>query len=306
MSGTDNAHVTGPVRFVGDEDPAVLARIEACQEIGQAILREVAALCDRHGIPVYLDAGTLLGAFRHGGWIPWDDDIDLLMFRSDYERFRQVSHELPADLHLTDAETGNDHATQVPRVGYRLSGFEWAERLGIRPPERQRIVVDIFLIDNDLTGRLARRLRVALATALAAAVAMRATSPKRILAAEQRRPDQVLGLLLYIGAHVLPRAWLQRSYLAVATAGSAGSTNVIVLNHDRSTRGNSLRRSAFGENSVRLAFEGTEYLAPAPEEYLSSHFGDSFRQLPPLSARRPHPVEGFWAEFRGQRWGCPP
>ena len=51
------------------------------------ILRDIDKVCREHGIRYFLDSGTLLGAVRHGGFIPWDDDVDLGMPRHDYERF---------------------------------------------------------------------------------------------------------------------------------------------------------------------------------------------------------------------------
>lgn len=51
------------------------------------ILRDVHALCKEHKLSYYLIGGTLLGSVRHGGFIPWDDDLDITMPRQDYERF---------------------------------------------------------------------------------------------------------------------------------------------------------------------------------------------------------------------------
>lgn len=60
------------------------------------VLEEIDKVCKRHNIRWYAYAGTLLGAVRHGGYIPWDDDLDIMMFRKDYDRFRELAgDELP-------------------------------------------------------------------------------------------------------------------------------------------------------------------------------------------------------------------
>lgn len=55
------------------------------------VLAEIDRICKKHNIPYFADWGTLLGAVRHGGFIPWDDDLDITMKRADYERFLQVA-----------------------------------------------------------------------------------------------------------------------------------------------------------------------------------------------------------------------
>ena len=57
------------------------------------LMVEFDKVCKKHNIQYYLDGGSLLGAVRHGGFIPWDDDIDLAMPREDYERFIQLGKE---------------------------------------------------------------------------------------------------------------------------------------------------------------------------------------------------------------------
>ena len=60
---------------------------------GLRILSEIDRICTCHRIPYYAAAGTLLGAVRSGEFIPWDDDIDIMMLRKDYLRFLQVAKE---------------------------------------------------------------------------------------------------------------------------------------------------------------------------------------------------------------------
>lgn len=72
--------------------PSIMKRAWAVE---LQVLNEVDKVCQRHGISWFADWGTLLGAVRHQGFVPWDDDVDIVMLREDYERFLQVSHELP-------------------------------------------------------------------------------------------------------------------------------------------------------------------------------------------------------------------
>lgn len=69
------------------------------------MLNEVIILCEKYGIQYFADWGTLLGVVRHGGFIPWDDDIDIAMLRKDYNRFIEVSNELSSPLFLKHYST---------------------------------------------------------------------------------------------------------------------------------------------------------------------------------------------------------
>lgn len=62
---------------------------------GLDILKFVDNVCREHGIQYFLSGGTLLGAIRHKGFIPWDDDVDLMMTRPEFDRFHEVMRSMP-------------------------------------------------------------------------------------------------------------------------------------------------------------------------------------------------------------------
>ena len=66
-------------------------QLRACQLKQLSILEEIDRICQKHKIDYWLDGGTLLGAVRHGGFIPWDDDIDIAMREEDMLRFIEVA-----------------------------------------------------------------------------------------------------------------------------------------------------------------------------------------------------------------------
>lgn len=110
------------------------------------ILKTIAALCDEHGIAWFIDAGTLLGAARHQGFIPWDDDIDIAMLRSDFDRFIEVARgHLPDGYSLHTFGNTPGFAGMFAKV-YR-DGTVFATRETQEAGCDQGIFVDIFPYD---------------------------------------------------------------------------------------------------------------------------------------------------------------
>lgn len=81
------------------------------------VMEQIRRVCDKHSIKFFADWGTLLGAVRHKGYIPWDDDLDLGMLRDDYERFIQVAqNELEGGLVLKSLYNDSEHDNVICRV----------------------------------------------------------------------------------------------------------------------------------------------------------------------------------------------
>lgn len=112
------------------------------------ILQEIDRICERNNIAYFASCGTLLGAIRHGGYIPWDDDLDIEMKRLDYERFLKVAvEELPEGYHISSPAL--DHKWNVPfaRVLNTMEIPLQGERLQQFHGFPMQAGVDIFPID---------------------------------------------------------------------------------------------------------------------------------------------------------------
>lgn len=97
--------------------------LRKAQDIMLEILLEVDRICKKHGIEYWLEWGTLLGAVRHKGFVPWDDDMDLGMRSPDYERFMEICpQELDSKYILqTGKDKGSGLSDGVIRIRYRNS-----------------------------------------------------------------------------------------------------------------------------------------------------------------------------------------
>lgn len=130
--------------------PVILTpeQLRAVQLTQLELLCEVRRICEKENIRYNIIAGTLLGAVRHGGFIPWDDDADIAMLRPEYEKFRAACQNY---LNENDFYFQDHKATPGYRWGYgklRRKGTEFLRNGQEHMPYEQGIFIDIFPLDT--------------------------------------------------------------------------------------------------------------------------------------------------------------
>lgn len=115
------------------------------------IFKIIDYVCRKNNIQYWLEGGTLLGAVRHGGFIPWDDDLDIAMTREDYEKFLSVAiKELPEDLFLQNLETTEKAQNTWTQIKDRKSKI----RIFAGENQHQGLYMDIFPCDYYSTNKI--------------------------------------------------------------------------------------------------------------------------------------------------------
>jgi len=129
-----------------------------CRELQMTILgilKELDRICTENGIKYWLDGGTCLGAVRHSGFIPWDDDADVCMYRADYERFLKVFKE---DEHYAMTTREDDLFYTQGFAKLRLKGQVLCERATTADIhyKHRGPFVDIFIVEDGtkLSGKI--------------------------------------------------------------------------------------------------------------------------------------------------------
>lgn len=133
----------------------------AHQQALLVILREFDRVCKVLDIPYVLFAGTMLGAVRHQGFIPWDDDLDIMMLRVDYERFlAEAEQVLDQEKFYLQKEFSAHWPVFFSKL--RMNGTTCLEKFHPRDPHiHQGIYIDIFPCDNAANSELGRRIQFA-------------------------------------------------------------------------------------------------------------------------------------------------
>lgn len=111
------------------------------------ILKEVDRVCKKHGITYFLDSGTALGAIRHKGFIPWDDDIDIAMLRDDYDHFCSIARdELNSQFFFQSIETDNNYNKFHAKI--RKNNTKYVESRIVGREMHQGVFIDVVPFDK--------------------------------------------------------------------------------------------------------------------------------------------------------------
>ncbi len=255
------------------------------------ILKVIHRFCEARGIRYYLSGGTLLGAIRHKGFIPWDDDIDIMMPRPDYERFCQ---EFAAPEHSVHTFK-NDSEYYYPFAKVFDDRTLLVEDRN--PKGRMSVCVDVFPLDGlpDDDGAPKRLLRLqrryyAVFSTLRAPPLFRRRSWKRQLALWVGIP---LRLIPRIFRSALTRMMLYRLDREVQKTDFTLAPFACVMVWGDSL--SELGPKSIYEGSSIVSFEGDTFKAmPEWDRYLRGHYGDYMQEPPPEQRVTHHDFRAWW------------
>ena len=262
-------------------DHTYMGKLDTVHEILLGYLLEIDRICTKHHIRYFLAGGTLLGAIRHHGFIPWDDDADVMMLREDFDRFMEVARqELPPNVFVQTSRTEriNHNAFTKLRIDDTLFATEFTGRF---PDMHNGIFFDVLAHDRTGNSRWTQKLH-RMATMISRSIVFNKWGNTDI------KSGGAHPLLCKIGSRVknlvpMPLAeWAQEKMYRFYQ-----NKNTDYLYDGM---GRNLKRGAFPrawlQESVRVEFEGHLFPVPAEyEKYLTWLYGD-YMEMIPVSARR--------------------
>jgi lipopolysaccharide cholinephosphotransferase len=247
------------------------------QRIQIELLAEFDALCRKHGLRYIIASGTLLGAARHGSFIPWDDDIDVEMLRSDYEKFCKIDkREFREDTFFQTNKTDKHYPWLYGKL--RRTGTQ-AVRLGQEHLKMHSgVFIDIFPRDGVPNRAILRSARGVIA----------AMSRKMLYSrVAWRTSETFIGRLGWGVVRLIPKqvAFGIAKLLSIVF-DEKRCDRVGCIGYHGKAETNGFSKSWFTEINT-LPFEGEQYYAPADwDSYLRYVYGDDYMTPPPPNRRQ--------------------
>lgn len=256
--------------------------LKRLQQAELEILTEFDRVCRKNGIKYSLTGGTLLGAVRNGGFIPWDDDADVSMLRDEYEKFKSV---LERDLdherfYFQDIEETPGYRWGYGKLRKRNTVFlrEHQEDM----PYEQGVFMDIFPRDGVLDGKIMRKIHK-LACFCVRKILWSAVGRHACKSGTWRMWYAFLYRLFGDGIYRIYR-------MLVRASNRNGATELVRALTFPVPRGYPGYRREWYGSYVDIQFEGRPFMAEKGYvEWLSQEFGN-YMELPPVEKRKVHPV----------------
>lgn len=259
-------------------------KLKRLQQTELDMLIEIDRICKKCGINYTLDGGTLLGAIRHDGFIPWDDDADVAMLRAEYDKFFEAcKSELDTDKYFLQ-EYRTDEAYPWGYSKLRRNDTLFLRGGQEHIPCHQGIFVDIFIYDDVPDNPIWRRLH------LFACTLIRKCQYSVVGKVEAK---SAAGRLWYSLIDHIPKRMLFSAIgrIAAVTDRHEGElARHMTYPYTKSRYG--LPRHCFNEFTDK-DFEGHTFkIFKDYDSYLTALYGD-YMSLPPENERKMHPVSGL-------------
>ena len=258
--------------------------IQKLHDLELEIAAEIKRICEKNRIRYFMIAGTLLGAVRHKGFIPWDEDMDFGMLRADFDRFvAACADELDPEKFFLQTD-GTDPGYTYAFAKIRLNGTRIVEGLSRDAAAHQGIFVDIFPFDNVPDNRLLRTLHE-----------RERYVWKNLLAVKlgyhngQKRAKS-LQKLLGAAAAVLPAGFIRKQKVKAFTRYNGHLTKMVVTAEGSYRYYREMIPYRYTQKLCRMPFADTEFFTFASyDAYLKEMYGD-YMKLPPEEQRNKHAV----------------
>ncbi len=239
------------------------------------ILQEIDRVCKCAGLTYYIYSGTLLGAVRHKGFIPWDDDIDLVMMRDEYEKFPEACEKYMDQSKFELQTLNSDPAGN--NVWMKLHDKNTAFISGVRRNgAMEGINIDIFPVDNVPDDDAVLQKRAKYFDRMNLVYQWRFAQRFRKAGWKMR----IFQLLIRLIPPLNEKKFKERYDQKIQEYNSQGTKRVVYFSNRKHLK-KVVDRSVFTE-TVMLPFEGGMYPAPIGwKRVLEGLYGKNYMQLPP-------------------------